>query len=167
MGAGFIETTNQRITLQTQGEVVNAESLANVVILHTNGLSVRIKDVALVIEGAEPKFGDTLIQGKPGVLMTMSSQYGANTLEVTDSLEAALKEMRPVLQSQGIQLYPGLHRPATFIEASLRNMKHSLALGGILVAVVLFVLLGSIRTACISLIAIPLSLLGAIILMGR
>src|SRR5438270_3584346 len=60
-----------------------------------------------------------------------------------------------------------MHRPATFIEAALRNMKHSLALGGILVAVVLFLLLGSIRTACISLVAIPLSLLTAVIVLEK
>src|SRR5207249_5290852 len=70
------------------------------------------------LEGAEPKYGDTIIQGKPGVLLTMSSQYGANTMAVTDGLEAALKEMDPVFQSEGITLFPRLHRPATFIEAA-------------------------------------------------
>src|SRR4029077_7525904 len=60
-----------------------------------------------------------------------------------------------------------LHRPATFIEAALRNMGHSLAVGGILVAVVLFLLLGSVRTACISLAAIPLSLLAAVVALEK
>ncbi len=162
MGAGFVETRNQRITLQTEGQALTPEILGEVVIAHTNGFSVRLKDVARVVEGAEPKFGDTVIMGRWGVLMTMSSQYGANTMEVTKALEAALGEMKPVLQKEGIQLYPRLHRPATFIEAALTNMKHSLALGGILVAVVLFLLLGSVRTACISLTAIPMSLLTAV-----
>ena len=75
--------------------------------------------------------------------------------------------MKPVFEKEGIKLYPRLHRPATFIETALRNMKHSLALGGILVAVVLFLLLGSVRTACISLTAIPLSLLTAVIVMEK
>ena len=167
MGAGFIETSNQRITIQTEGQALSPEVLGGVVVSHTNGFSVRLKDVARVVEGAEPKFGDTVIQGRWGVLMTMSSQYGANTMEVTKALEAALEEMKPVLTKQGITLFPGLHRPATFIEASLRNMKHSLALGAILVAVVLFLLLGSVRTACISLTAIPLSLLTAIIVLEK
>ena len=130
-------------------------------------MSVRLKDVARVVEGAEPKFGDTVIMGRWGVLMTMSSQYGANTMEVTKALEAALDEMKPVFEKEGIKLYPRLHRPATFIETALRNMKHSLALGGILVAVVLFLLLGSVRTACISLTAIPLSLLTAVIVLEK
>ena len=137
------------------------------VVAHTNGLSVRLKDVARVVEGAEPKFGDTVIMGRWGVLMTMSSQYGANTMEVTKLLEAALDEMKPVFEKQGITVFQRLHRPATFIEAALRNMKHSLALGGILVAVVLLLLLGSVRTACISLVAIPMSLLTAVMILEK
>src|SRR5256885_16216668 len=115
MGAGFIETSNQRITLQTEGQALSPEALGEVVVTHTNGFSVRLKDLAHVIEGPEPKFGDTVIQGPWGVLMTMSSQYGANTMEVTQALEAALKEMEPVFEKQGINLLPRLHRPATFI----------------------------------------------------
>lgn len=166
-GAGYIETRNQRISLQTEGQAINAEVLGEVAIAHTNGFSVRLKDVAHVVEAAEPKFGDTVIQGRWGVLMTMSSQYGANTMEVTTALEAALAQMNSAFEKEGIQVYRRLHRPATFIETALRNMKHSLALGGILVAVVLFLLLGSVRTACISLVAIPLSLLSAIIVLQR
>ncbi len=167
MGAGFVETRNQRITLQTEGQALTPEVLGEVVVVHTNGLSVRLKDVAHVVEGAEPKFGDTVVMGRWGLLMTMSSQYGANTMEVTKALEVALEEMKPVFEKEGIKLYPRLHRPATFIESALRNMKHSLAWGGILVAVVLFLLLGSVRTACISLTAIPLSLLTAVIVMEK
>ncbi|MEP6662325.1 MAG: efflux RND transporter permease subunit [Verrucomicrobiota bacterium] len=167
MGAGFIETSNQRITIQTEGQSLTAEALGEVVIRHTNHFSVRLKDVARVVEGGEIKFGDSLIMGKPGVLMTMSSQYGANTMEVTKALEEALDEMKPVFAQQGIKLYPRLHRPATFIETALNNMKHSLVLGAILVAVVLFLLLGSVRTACISLVAIPMSLLAAVIVMEK
>src|SRR3974390_2443384 len=86
MGAGFIETTNPRITLQTEGQAITPEGLGEVVVAHTNGFSVRLKDVAGVVEAPEPKFGDCLIQGRWGVLLTMSSQYGANTMEVTESL---------------------------------------------------------------------------------
>jgi CzcA family heavy metal efflux pump len=167
IGAGFVETSNQRITLQTEGQALTPEILGECVVAQTNGFAVRLKDVARVIEGPEPKFGETRIQGRWGVLMTMSSQFGANTMEVTDSLEAALNEMKPTFEKAGIRFYPRLHRPATFIEISLRNMEHSLALGGILVAVVLFLMLGSVRTACISLTAIPLSLLTAIIVLQK
>lgn len=167
MGAGFVETSNQRITIQTEGQSLTAETLGEVVVTHANGFSVRLKDVARVVEGAEPKFGDTVVMGRCGVLLTMSSQYGANTMEVTKSLEAALDEMKPVFEKEQIKIYDRLHRPATFIEAALRNMQHSLALGAVLVAVVLFLLLGSVRTACISLVAIPMSLLTAVIVLEK
>src|SRR5690348_5497298 len=167
MGAGFVETSNQRITIQTEGQALTADVLGEVVVTHTNGVSVRLKDVARVVEGGEPKFGDTIIQGRPGVLLAMASQFGANTLEATVAVEGALAELKPVFEKEGITVYPRMHRPATFIEAALRNMKHSLALGGILVAVVLFLLLGSVRTACISLVAIPMPLLTAVIALEK
>jgi CzcA family heavy metal efflux pump len=166
-GAGFIETSNQRITLQTEGQALRPEILGEVVVAHVNGVSVRLKDVADVIEGGAPKFGDTIVMGRPGVLMTMASQFGTNTMDVTTDLEAALAEMKPVFEREGITLYPRLHRPATFIENAIRNMRHSLVLGGVLVAVTLFLLLGSVRTAFISLTAIPLSLLTAVIVLER
>jgi CzcA family heavy metal efflux pump len=167
MGAGFVENANQRIVIQTEGQALTADALGEVVVARTNGLSVRLKDVAEVKEGAEPKMGDSIIQGQPGVLMATASQYGANTMEVTLAVEAALKEMQPVFDKEGVTVYPRLHRPATFIEASLKHIKHSLYLGGILVAVVLFLFLGHFRTAFISLTAIPLSLLTAIILLDK
>ncbi len=167
MGAGFIETQNQRIVLQTQGQSLSAEALSETVVVHRGGQNVRLKDVANVAAKAAPKFGDTLIQGRPGVLLTMSSQYGANTMEVTEGLEKALAEIKPAMNQLGIELFPRLHRPATFIETSLHNIKGSLYLGGALVAVVLFLFLGHFRTAFISLTAIPISLLTAIILLEK
>ncbi|HTL66079.1 MAG TPA: efflux RND transporter permease subunit [Lacunisphaera sp.] len=167
-GAGFIDTPNQRILLQTEGQTLTpAELGAIVVVAGPGGVPVRLRDVATVTAGAEPKFGDALVQGRPGVLLTMTGQYGANTMEVTAALEAALAELRPVLTRAGITLYPALHRPATFIEASLRNIRHSLLLGAALVAVVLFLFLGHVRTALISLTAIPLSLLGAVVVLNH
>ncbi len=167
-GAGFIEDTNQRVVLRVEGQLASVRDLGGIVVsTGTNGSPVRLQDVAEVVEGPEPKFGDTLIMGRLGVLLTMSSQYGANTKEVTTGLEAALANMAPLFEKEGIHLYPRLHRPATFIEASLANIRHSLMLGAALVAVMLFLFLGHLRTAIISLTAIPLSLLTAILVMDR
>jgi CzcA family heavy metal efflux pump len=167
MGAGFVENGNQRINILMEGQALTPELLGNVVVAHHDGQSVRFKDVANVVEGAEPKFGDSLVQGQRGIMMAMSSQYGANTMDVTKAAEAALKQMQPLFEREGIKLYPALHRPATFIENSLGNIEHSLYSGGILVAIVLFLFLGHFRTAFISITAIPLSLLAAIILLDK
>jgi len=166
-GAGFVETEAQRLVLQTEGQSLTAGQLGNVVVTQRNGHSIRLQDVADVILGGEPKFGDAIINGRPGILMTSASQYGANTMEVTRGVEAALEEMKPVFAAEGIQYVPDLHRPATFIERAIQNMKWSLLLGAILVAVVLFLFLLDLRTALISFMAIPLSLLAAVIVLDH
>src|SRR5439155_1576076 len=133
----------------------------------SGGRSVRLRDVANVVEAPEPKFGDALIMGKPGVLLTMSGQYRANTLEVTEAVERALDELKPAFEAEGIQYVPRLHRPATFIENAIHNMKSSVLLGAILVAIVLFLFLLDLRTAFISFTAIPLSLFAAVIVLDH
>lgn len=167
-GGGYIETANQRIVLQPDGQLLTPEDIGNVtVITSASGAPVRLKDVATVAYGPEPKFGDALIMGRPGILITLKTQYGANTMDVTKGLEVALADMKPLMDRAGLQSYLKLHRPATFIENSLAHIRSSLLLGAGLVAVVLFVFLGHVRTALISLAAIPLSLLSAIIVMDH
>jgi CzcA family heavy metal efflux pump len=167
-GGGFVETANQRIVLQTEGQLSTPDAIGEVVITAgAGGAPVRLRDVATVVYGAESKVGDSLIMGKPGVLITLKSQYGANTMDVTRGIEAAIADLAPAIAREGITLYPHLHRPASFIEVSLQHIQHSLLLGAALVAIVLFLFLGHVRTALISLTAIPLSLLAAVIVMTR
>ena len=164
-GAGFIDTPGQRIVIQSQGQMFTPEELGEVA-LRKGAPVVRIKDVARVVLDAEPKFGETLIMGRPGVLITLTSQYGANTLAVTHALESALAELKPVFASRGIQLYPRLHRPATFIETALGHVQSSLLIGGGLVGLVLLLFLLDWRIALISFVSIPLSLLTAVLVLN-
>jgi CzcA family heavy metal efflux pump len=167
-GGGYIETANQRVVLQSDGQALTPDDIGNVlVVTGAAGAPVRIRDVATVVEAAEPKVGDALVMAKPGVLLTLKSQFGANTMEVTQLLDEALAEMAPLFEREGITLVDRLHRPATFIEHSLEHIRGSLLLGAGLVALVLVVFLGNVRTALISLAAIPLSLLSAIIVMTQ
>lgn len=165
-GAGFIDTPGQRIVIQTNGQMFTPEELGEVVVRKGSPV-VRLRDVAKVVLGAEPKFGDTLIMSKPGVLITLKSQYLANTLTVTNGLEKALDELRPMLKSKGITLYDRLHRPATFIETALGHVQDSLLIGGALVGIVLLLFLMDLRVAFISFVSIPLSLLTAILVLDR
>jgi CzcA family heavy metal efflux pump len=166
-GAGFVEDANQRVVISTEGRFQSPEELGGIVLARRGGHSLFLRDVADVVDAAEPKFGDALIQGRPGVLVTMLSQYGANTMDVTRGVEAALEELKPALGARGIVLYPRLHRPATFIESSIGNLEASLALGAVLVAIVLFLFLYNVRSALISLASIPLSLLAAVIVLDQ
>ena len=166
-GAGFIENDAQRILLKTQGQSRTPELLAQAVVRRAQGLVVRIGDLGRVIVGAEPKQGDAAIMGRPGVMLQISGQYGANTLEVTRALEQALEELRPMLKSRGVTLTPDLFRPATFITRALANVRGSLLAGGALVAIVLALFLGDAVTAFISLTAIPLSLIIAVMVLSK
>jgi CzcA family heavy metal efflux pump len=164
-GAGFIETANQRFILHPEGQSVTAGELASTVLLHENGANVTLGQVAHVVEGPAPPIGAATVMGKPGIILAVSEQYGANTLQVTQSLDDALNGLRPALARQGIRLYPALFRPANFIETALSNIHSSLTTGAILVIVVIFLFLFDFRTAAISCTAIPLSLLAAVTVM--
>lgn len=167
-GGGFIETANQRVVIQPEGQMLTPEQLGQVVVSHRQGANLLLKDVADVVIAPEPKFGDVTIMGRPGVLVKLLSQYGSNTMEVTRAVEKALDEMEPAFKAQGIDTdkrLQRLHRPATFIEVAIRHVRYSLFLGAILVVIVLFLFLFNLRTAFISITAIPLSLLTAIIVL--
>ena len=166
-GAGFFENRNQRIVIRTEGQSLTPEQIGEVVLTNHGGASVRLKDVADVVNGAEPKLGDAQIMGQRGVILLVSSQFGANTMEVTRAVENALEEMKPVFANEQIVIQPRLFRPATFIETSLKNIKQSLLFGGLLVVVVLFLFLLDLRTAFISFVSIPLSILAAVIVLHR
>ncbi len=164
-GAGFIDTPSQRIVLEADGRVQQAQTLSATVITQRMGRNVTLGDIADVTQGAEPAFGEALIQGQPGVLSLLTSQYGGNTLEVTRAVEQALDGLRPMLQAQGVMVYAGLHRPATFIQIALKHMREALLLGAVLVLIILALFLRDWRTALISFLTIPLSLAIAVLVM--
>ncbi len=166
-GTGFVENRNQRVLVRTEGQAVTAAPLGQTVVAWNKGVAVRLRDVANVGDGVEPKFGDAQINGVSGVIVAAHGAYGANTLEVTAGLEQALREFGPLLKEQGIELHARLFRPATFVERSLRHISRALLLGGALVFVVLWVFLLDWRTALISFVSIPLSLLAAVIVLDQ
>lgn len=161
-GAGVIDTANQRIVIETQGQALTPAELARTVVTSGPAASVTLGNVADVVAAPEPPVGAGAIDGTPGVVLTISEQYEANTPEVTRRLEAAFAELRPSLEQDGIALRTDLFRPANFIAVATGNVRDSLLLGGALVVIVLFLFLFDWRTAAISGIAIPLSLLPSV-----
>lgn len=166
-GGGYIDTPEQRIVLEARGQVSTPAGIAAAPVADNAGVPVRLGDVAEVVEAAAPMDGDALIMGRPGVLISLSSQYGANTLEATRSVEAALAELEPALKARGATVRSDLHRPADFIDAALGGILEDLLIGAVLIAVVLFVFLRNPRAVAISFLSIPLSLLAAVIVMDR
>ena len=124
-----------------------------------DGMPVRLGDVATIRDGAEPRFGDAMIGGQPGILVETSTQFGANTLEVTRALEARLDALAPQLKQQGVEYHPALLRPASFIESAIEKLRNSLLIGAVLVVALLLVTLRDWRGALVSFSSIPLALL--------
>jgi CzcA family heavy metal efflux pump len=166
-GAGFIDTKNQRLVFQTEGQSLTADDIARTVLVSQGAASVTLVNVADVVEASEPPIGGAAIQGKPGVIINVSAQFRANTVEVTKAIDAAVREMRPGLAAEGIVLHSDLFRPANFIDTATTNVGQSLLLGAALVVIVLFLFLFDLRTAAISCSAIPLSLLAATTVLER
>jgi len=162
-GAGYFETSNQRLLLSSEDPAVDPEALGAAILRGSGGDAIRLRDVAEVKLAAGPKFGDALIMGEPGILLAMTSQRGANTLEVTHRVEEALDQYAATLEREGISLHRGLHRPANFIELAIHHIRDSLLIGTLLVVVVLLFFLRSPRTALISFASIPLSLVAAML----
>jgi CzcA family heavy metal efflux pump len=164
-GAGFTENSNQRIAVNADGQIATPQKLAGVVLRSSNGAAVRLGDVANVTWGNAPAVGAASIMGKPGVMVVMESQYGTNTMAVTREIEKTLAGLGPVLARQGVEVNANVFRPANFIEASVGHLRIALIVGALLVIAVLFLFLLNVRTAVISAVAIPMSLLVAIIVL--
>jgi CzcA family heavy metal efflux pump len=161
-GAGFIDTAAQRVIIESPIPEPELGALGQAVVAMRNGTPILIRDLAQVTLAPALRSGDALIMDKPGVMISLASQYGANTLTVTHAVETALASLRPALEAQGIVLYPALHRPANFIERALHDLRQSLMIAAVLILVVLYVFLRDARAALIAFTAIPLSLLAAI-----
>ncbi len=161
---GVVDTANQRMAVRPVSPITEPEDLARTVVDNRGGASVLLGDIADVVIGSPVPIGDAIINDVPGLLLIVEKQPGANTLAVTRQVEAALALLAPALP--GIEVDPKIFRPATFIERAFDNLMHALIVGCILVVIILVVFLFDWRTALISLTAIPLSLVAAILVLS-
>jgi CzcA family heavy metal efflux pump len=156
---GFLDTPNQRLQVRHILPIATPKDLSQVVIETQNGKALRLGDVAQVVEGHQPLAGDAVINDGPGLMLIVEKLPWANTLDVTRGVEQALRQLQPGLP--GIDVDPTIFRPASFIETALHNLTNALLLGCLLVLLVLAFFLFEWRSALISLVAIPLSLVSA------
>jgi CzcA family heavy metal efflux pump len=160
---GFIEDGGRRLNIRNRQAIEEPGELAQVPVLERGGRVVRLGDLGRVLEDHIPLWGDAVINDGPGLMLVVQKFRGANTMEVTRGVEDAMKEMRRGLP--GIEYDTTIFRPATFIEQSIDNLTTALLIGVALVVLIITAFLFDWRTAFISLIAIPLSLLAAILVL--
>jgi len=166
-GAGFVDLAHQRVLIQTPVPTPDVGAVRDAVLAVRGKTPITIGQVATVTEAPALRAGDALVMGRKGVLLSLASQYGANTLDTTRAVEKALAQLTPALKAQGITVYPALHRPANFIERALSSLERSLLIAAVLILVVLFLFLRDWRAALITFLAIPLSLMAAVAVLNR
>ena len=162
---GFLERPTEEYLIRARGRVNSLEDLANSAITVRNGTPILVKNVASVQLGPALKRGDGSFNMHSDVVATIQKQPNANTIEVTRQIEVALAGLRGTLPVD-VTVETKAFQQATFIERAIDNVQKALLEGGLLVAVVLFLFLWNFRTTVISLTAIPLSLIAAIIAMS-
>ena len=158
---GFIDTPNQRIAVRQVAPVLEPDDLQRTIVDFRAGAPIRLGDVARVVVGSPPPIGNAIINDGPGLLLIVEKQPEGNTLDVTRRLDAALEELTPALKD--VQVDPTIVRPASFVVRALENLRHALLFGCGLVVAILVLFLFDWRSALISIIAIPLSLVAAIL----
>jgi CzcA family heavy metal efflux pump len=160
---GFIDTPNQRLPIRHVLPITTPRDLAQVTVDETQAKPLRLGDVAQVVEDHQPLIGDAVVDGGPGLILVVEKFPGANTLQVTRDIEAALHALAPGLS--GVRIDTTVFRPATFIERAIDNLAVTLLVGLVLVIALLGAVFFGWRSAAICLVAVVLSLAAAVLVL--
>jgi CzcA family heavy metal efflux pump len=159
---GFLNEYYQEYIIRGLGRTSDINEIGNSVVKVENGFPVKLEDVAEIKIAPSVKIGDGSLNGKPAVIMTVMKQPGTNTLELTDKIDASLDELTKNLPKD-ILVNTNIFRQADFINASISNINKTLIEGSIFVVIILIIFLMNVRATIISLIAIPISLVAAVL----
>ena len=161
---GVVRDYGNEFALRGMARTNSLEELGATFVKTVDGKPVVVSDVADVMIGSAQKMGYASRNGNPAVILSISKQPNINTLNVTRNIEKNLDEIMASLPDD-VKLDSKIFRQADFIESSVKNVGSSLIEGAIFVIIILFLFLASFRTTVISVIAIPLSLLGTMIIL--
>jgi len=159
---GFINQYGNEYIIKGIGRTNSVDELGKTVIKRIDGNPIKIEDVAEIKIGAAPKIGDGSLKGEPAVIMTVMKQPATNTLELTDKIDEAVADMQKNLPSD-VHINTQIFRQADFINASISNIQKVLLEGTAFVIIILILFLMNWRATAISLVAIPISLIVAIL----
>ena len=160
--AGFRVTGGQEYLIQGVGRVSNEDEIGNIVITARGARPILVRNVAHVQIGAALKRGEGSHKGSPAVILGIQKQPGANTLELTRLLDTTLDDIQRTLP-EGMVIDKHVFRQADFIQRALDNLIGALRDGSLLVVLVVLIFLANLRASLITLIALPISLVAAVL----
>lgn len=161
-GGGFLEQGSREYLIRPVGQTTDPDALRGLAVAVRQGQPVLLHQVATVGMAAAVRRGDGSYQGRPAVILSVQKQPAADSVQLTRAVELALGELA-LQRPAGVEAPAFLFRQADFIERAVGNVATALRDGAVMVAVVLFLFLLNVRTTLISLVAIPLSLLAAVL----
>ena len=156
-GGGFIDLNNQEYLIRHKGRTMDIKHLEKLAVGWNEQRSILLSQIATVSYSSAVKRGDGGFNGGPAVVVNVQKQPNADTVQLTQQIESALEELHTSLPA-GMAKPKVLFRQADFITSSIENVTEALRDGAIMVTIILFLFLLSIKTTIISLVAIPLSL---------
>ncbi|MFL6129399.1 MAG: efflux RND transporter permease subunit [Mycobacteriales bacterium] len=156
---GFVDTPNQRFGVQHVFPITTAKQLSSVTIEGTSGRTMRLSDVADVVEDHQPLIGDAAVADDTGLVLVVQKFADANPREVARAVDEAMATLAPGLS--GVDISTGLYQPASFLDAALHNVGLGVVIGLLLLAVVLGGVLLSWRAALVTLLTIPVAVVAA------
>lgn len=157
IAGGYLERSAKELVVRGLGRIRTVEEIRNIVVKPQRPRSVLIEDVARVVVGEQVKRGDSTVNGKSAVVMTIQKQPDADTRKLTDEIKEALNSMESALPDDvRVEI---TYQQREFIDYSVGNVIDAIRDGSIFVVVILIIFLLNVRTTVITLTAIPLSLL--------
>jgi HAE1 family hydrophobic/amphiphilic exporter-1 len=158
--AGSFERGTQEITVKTKGEVKTAEEVSDILLTATPGSSLRIRDVAQVVDGMEKARSVSFLDGRSAVSLVIRKQSGANTVAVAQEVREALEDVRPRVEKAGATLAVPTDN-SVFIEHSIHDVQFDLVFGAALAVAIIMLFLRDLRATIISAVAIPTSVIAS------
>jgi CzcA family heavy metal efflux pump len=162
VSAGFLNARGSEYLVTGIGRIAALDDIGETVLRARGGVPVRVRDLGEVRAGEAPKRGEGSAKALPAVILGVQKQPGANTLTLTRELDRALDDLQAKLP-EGMAIDKRIFRQADFIEVAVRNVAHALRDGAILVVLIVLLFLANVRATLITLTAIPLSLLAAVL----
>jgi CzcA family heavy metal efflux pump len=163
VSAGFMVVSGSEYLVTGRGRMRTPADVSDTVVAAADGVPIRVADLGSVRIDTAPKRGEGSVNATPAVILGIQKQPGANTLTLTRAVDVVLHDLQATLP-EGMQMLRVL-RQADFIEVAVANVFHALRDGGILVMAIVLLFLANLRAACITLTAIPLSLLTAVLVL--
>ncbi|MFB4401566.1 efflux RND transporter permease subunit [Pseudomonas inefficax] len=160
---GFVEDAERNWQVRANDQLESAKDYEPVVIRQQNGTILRLSDVATITDGVENRYNSGFFNDQSAVLLVVNRQTGANIIETVDQIKAQLPALQSLLPAS-VQLNVAMDR-SPVIKATLKEAEHTLLIAVVLVILVVYLFLGSLRASLIPSLAVPVSLVGTFAVM--